>query len=140
MEKINQIILKNKKDEINHFNAILEEFGEKHEIPFRSNTEICLAVEEILMNIISYSHQDIAEYEIEVKWWLEDEFFFMEFTDDGIEFDPLKLPKPDLESSLEDRKIGGLGIYFVRKLMQDVKYRRENDKNILEKGQDLISI
>jgi anti-sigma regulatory factor (Ser/Thr protein kinase) len=131
MDKKYQIILKNKKDEINHFSEILEEFGEKHEIPFKAGMEINLAVEEILMNIISYSHQDVTDYEIEVKWWLEDNYFLMEFIDDGIEFDPLKLPEPDLESSLEDRKIGGLGIYFVRKLMQDVKYSRENQKNIL---------
>jgi len=131
MDNKNQRILKNKKDEINHFSEVLEEFGEKHEIPFKAGMEINLAVEEILMNIISYSHQDVTDYEIEVKWWLEDNFFFMEFIDDGIEFDPLRLPKPDLESSLEDREIGGLGIYFVRKLMQEVKYRRENGKNIL---------
>ncbi|MDO9576399.1 MAG: ATP-binding protein [Candidatus Cloacimonadales bacterium] len=131
MNKINRIILKNKKEEINHFNAILEEFGDNEKIPFRSNAEICLAVEEILMNIISYSHPDEDEHEIEVKWWLDEEYFYLEITDDGVEFDPLNLPEPDLNTSLEDRKIGGLGIHFVKKLMHDVKYRRENEKNIL---------
>ena len=57
--------------------------------------------------------------------------FLLEIVDDGIEFDPLKLPEPDLESSVEDRKIGGLGIYFVRKMMHDVKYKRVKEKNIL---------
>ncbi len=131
MNKINRIILKNKKEEINHFNAILEEFGDNEKIPFRANAEICLAVEEILMNIISYGHLDEDDHEIEVKWWLDEEYFYLEIIDDGIEFDPLKLPEPDLESSVEDRKIGGLGIHFVKKLMHDVKYRRENGQNIL---------
>jgi serine/threonine-protein kinase RsbW len=131
MNKVNQIKLKNKKEEIAHFNAVLEEFGEANEIPIRPNMEICLAIEELLMNIISYGHPDDQEHEIEIKWWLENEFYFLEIIDDGIEFNPLQLPEPDLESSVEDRKIGGLGIHFVRKLMHDVKYRRENDQNIL---------
>jgi len=131
MDKKNQIILKNEKEEITNFNAILEEFAERNEIPFKANMEICLAVEEILMNIISYAHEDEQDHEIGVKWWLEDDSFLLEIIDSGIEFDPTKLPKPDLESSVEDRKIGGLGIHFVKKLMQDVNYKREDDKNIL---------
>jgi len=131
MGKVNHTILKTQKVEINNFNEILEEFGKKEKIPFKENMEICLAVEEILMNIISYAHSGEADHDIELNWRLEEDFFVLEIIDDGIEFDPLKLPKPDLESSVEDRKIGGLGIYFVRKMMQEVQYKRENGKNNL---------
>ena len=131
MEKFTHRILKNKVAEIGRINLELEEFAAAESIPLRETTEICLAVEEILMNIISYAYQDELEHKIEVKWWLEDENICLEISDDGIEFDPLSLPKPDLEASVEERKIGGLGIYFVRQLMQEVKYRRENERNIL---------
>lgn len=133
MEKTNIIILKNKKSEISRFNAILEEIGEKENIPFKANAEICLAAEEILMNIISYGFPDPdeQEHEIIVKWLLKDGYFHLEIADEGIQFNPLTLPEPDLNVPVEDRKIGGLGIHFVRKLMHDVKYRRENGMNIL---------
>ena len=55
----------------------------------------------------------------------------IEIIDCGIPFDPLTLPKPDVNAPIEDRKIGGLGIYMMRKLMDKVNYKREQGKNIL---------
>ena len=52
-------------------------------------------------------------------------------SDDGIAFDPLEVPPPDLESSLEDRPVGGLGVHFMLTLMDEVTYRREGDRNVL---------
>ena len=55
----------------------------------------------------------------------------MEIADNGIAFDPLQLPAPDLHAEIDDRPIGGLGIFLVRELMDSVTYRRDGDWNRL---------
>jgi anti-sigma regulatory factor (Ser/Thr protein kinase) len=55
----------------------------------------------------------------------------MEFEDRGREFNPLEIGEPDLDSPIENRQLGGLGIHLVRKMMDEAKYRREGDRNIL---------
>ena len=54
-----------------------------------------------------------------------------EVSDDGRAFDPLKVPPPDLESDLQSRPVGGLGVHFIKTLMDEVSYRREGGRNIL---------
>ncbi len=55
----------------------------------------------------------------------------IEFRDQGIAFDPLSLPPPDLNSPLSERKIGGLGVFLIRKMINEVRYRRDGDQNVL---------
>ena len=55
----------------------------------------------------------------------------MEFEDRGREFNPLEIEEPDLDTPIENRQLGGLGIHLVRQMMDEAKYRREGDKNIL---------
>ena len=55
----------------------------------------------------------------------------IQIMDWGIAFDPLSLPEPDIEAPIEERKIGGLGIYMMRNIMDEVLYKREGDRNIL---------
>ena len=54
-----------------------------------------------------------------------------EVEDDGRPFDPLAVPEPDIEKSIDERKVGGLGIYLVRTLMDSLEYERRSDKNLL---------
>lgn len=90
-----------------------------------------LAIDEILTNVISYAFKDCAAHEITVRAGLDSSFLHIEIEDDGWQFNPLNLPEPDIESPLEERQIGGLGVYLVRRIMDGVEYRRENEKNIL---------
>jgi len=55
----------------------------------------------------------------------------IEITDDGIPFNILTRDEPDLDSGIEERSVGGLGIFFVRRLVQEIRYRREGGKNVL---------
>ena len=90
-----------------------------------------LAFEEALVNVINYAYPNKygnIEITYEVK---EDKRFVVEIIDWGIPFDPLSLPKPDVEAPLEKRKVGGLGIYLIRTIMDEVSYRRDQDRNIL---------
>ena len=93
--------------------------------------EVNLAVDELLTNTISYGYDDDGEHRIDLSLRLEGGTLVVEITDDGRAFDPLQAPEPDLGASLEERAVGGLGIYLVRKLMDSVAYRREDGSNIV---------
>ena len=93
--------------------------------------EIELAAEEALVNIINYAYQNM-EGTIRITW-LEDTpvHYVVRIEDEGVAFDVLSLEDPDITSSLMDREVGGLGVYLIRKLMDDVSYCRKDGRNIL---------
>ena len=111
----------------------VEEFGEEEEWPPALAYQINLVIEEVGVNVVNYAYEGEAEgHAFDIFVASEAEAVTVEVTDDGRPFDPLKdAPPPDLESDVEDRPIGGLGVYFVRKMMDDVRYRREDGKNCL---------
>ena len=90
-----------------------------------------LGLEEVVTNILKYGYDDQQEHQIEIALLSADSDLHIEVTDDGHEFNPLQHPEPDANQPLEDREPGGLGISFVRKLFDEVRYRREAGRNIL---------
>jgi serine/threonine-protein kinase RsbW len=92
--------------------------------------EVELAVEEALVNIMKYAYPDGAG-DVRVACEEQGAGLRVEITDSGIPFDPLAPGDPDLSLGIEDRPIGGLGIFLIRKLATEVRYRRENDTNHL---------
>ena len=90
-----------------------------------------VVLDELLTNIISYAYLDDEKHDIGIKVELSADRLKMSMVDDGIPFNPLGLETPDTELSLEERKIGGLGIHLVRKMMDRVSYRRRIDKNVI---------
>ncbi len=90
-----------------------------------------LAFDEVLANIVSYAYDDGGEHAIEVSCSWDGTTLSAEVVDDGKAFDPLRAPPPDLDSSLEERAVGGLGLFLVRELMDEVRYRREEGRNHL---------
>jgi anti-sigma regulatory factor (Ser/Thr protein kinase) len=93
--------------------------------------QIKLASEEVLVNIINYAYPSKSgAIELSLNPKPKDSLEIV-FADWGIAFDPLSLPEPKLCAPIEERKIGGLGVYLVRKVMDEVNYKREDDKNIL---------
>ena len=125
-------ILKNEKAEIVRMSKVMESFCEANDLPMKAMFEINLVLEEILMNIISYGYDDDNEHEIVVQWWLSDNVLTLIITDDGKKFDPLIIPEPELDKSVDERKIGGLGIHLVKKMMCEINYKRKDEENILE--------
>ena len=94
-------------------------------------TEIQLAVEEALVNIMNYAYPGQTG-QVKMACTVKNKNrFVVEVTDHGIPFDILSFEKPDLTSELSRRQIGGLGVFFIRKLANEVQYRRIQDKNIL---------
>ena len=89
-----------------------------------------IVFDEMLNNIISYAYHDEDEHEIEIRVELSENRLTVSIVDDGIPFNPIGVETPDTELSLEERKIGGLGIHLVRRVMDKVSYQRRIDKNI----------
>jgi anti-sigma regulatory factor (Ser/Thr protein kinase) len=92
--------------------------------------EIELALEEALVNICHYSYPE-KPGEVEINCKLDGRHFIIEIIDSGIPFDITSLSEPDRTADVDERKIGGLGVFLIKRMMDEVRYRRENDRNIL---------
>lgn len=92
---------------------------------------IRLACEELVMNITSYAYPEDVEGFLEVDVEKTDERIVIRFKDGGMPFNPLEHKKPDTKLPWKLRRIGGLGIFLVKKKMDDVRYAYEDNKNVL---------
>jgi anti-sigma regulatory factor (Ser/Thr protein kinase) len=90
-----------------------------------------LAIEEFATNSIKYGYDDTEEHLIEVNLSLSNGELVLTILDDGRAFNPLEAPEPKVSLPVEDRPVGGLGIYLVRKLSDRMQYAREGGKNRL---------
>ncbi|MCX7966469.1 MAG: ATP-binding protein [Syntrophorhabdaceae bacterium] len=94
--------------------------------------ELCVAVEEVLTNIFNYAYEGKAG-DVEVVCKSDPgKTFVVEIIDRGVPFDPFSAREPDMTEDISERNTGGLGIYLIKKLMDNFRYRREGDKNIQE--------
>ena len=112
--------------------AFVEEELEAMDCPLKTVMQINIAVEEIFVNIASYAYEGkegTMKLGIRAE---EDGSVLLRFADRGMPFDPLAKKDPDVTLSAEERDIGGLGIFMVKKTMDDVEYRYENGQNILK--------
>ena len=89
-----------------------------------------LAVEEAAVNICSYAYE-IPPGEVTIRISRETEVVRIELVDAGVPFDPLAADAPDIRSELENREVGGLGIFLIRRMLDEVHYSRSGDRNIL---------
>ncbi len=92
--------------------------------------EIELACDEILTNIMNYAYPE-SRGEISVRCGGDRRVFRVRISDSGIPFNPLKTRKPHLAGSIEERQIGGLGIFLARHLVDDIQYQRKKNRNVL---------
>ncbi len=140
MSKIREIIpspiqtqyrLKNQLEEILIVAEKVEEFAQANQLPAQIAFQINLCLEELITNTISYGYPDGGEHEIMVDMVLQEEVLIITIHDDGLAFNPLAHPEPDLNMNIADRPIGGLGIHLVRKMMDAIEYRHQAGKNVL---------
>ena len=122
--------LKSDLSELDSLCQNLETFGEKFGLPKKLIFEINLALDELFTNIISYGFQDDEEHVVKVTLIPENEQLCLCIEDDGKPFNPIEFETPDVACSVEECKIGGLGIHIMKKLMDEVCYERCDDKNI----------
>ena len=118
--------------ELDRLHDAVAELGEVGEWSPDLVYQVDLVLEELIVNTMNYGYDDDASHEIEITLTSDEDVFTVEIIDDGHAFNPLDdAPEPDLDSGIEDRPIGGLGIHLMRVMMDDVHYRREENKNYL---------
>ncbi|WP_461833075.1 ATP-binding protein [Desulfothermus sp.] len=100
---------------------------EDMEVDENKKMKIILAVEELIVNIVNYSNMKKPEIAIEVKKKLYK--LIIKIIDEGKPFNPLEVEDPDISLSPEERKIGGLGIFLVKQVVDEIYYKREENKN-----------
>ncbi len=98
------------------------EFARKAGMDDKDTYNIQLAVDEACSNIIEYAYEDIPNGKIEINVSATREALTMIIRDQGKRFNPAEIAAPDLNAALEDRPIGGLGLFFMRKLMDEVRF------------------
>ena len=128
---MDKITIEAKVDNLNEVLAFVDEKLEANDCPMKVQMQIDVAVEEIFVNIASYAYNpeigpatiscEVSEDPLEVT---------ISFMDSGVPYDPLAKEDPDVTLSAEERQIGGLGIYLVKKCMDHVSYEYKDGQNI----------
>jgi len=117
-------------NEIPAISRALETLMQANGFPEDDILDTQLAVEEAITNIIEHGYGKEGGG-ITVSCHADPGIIEVQLEDRAVPFDPLTLPEPDLVSEVGDRKIGGLGIFLIRQVMDDIRYRFEEGKNIL---------
>ena len=126
------LTLVNQLSEVSKISGFVEAFGVEEGLKPEAVFSLNLALDEVVTNVIRYAHDDDGqEHPIVVRLALERDVLTAQVEDDGRAFNPLEAPAPDLDASLDERPIGGLGIFLVRSVMNSVEYRREDRRNVL---------
>lgn len=92
---------------------------------------IHLVCEELVVNVVSYAYTDGMEGYLKIQIEKEGGYIVLRFIDGGIAFNPLEREMPDVSLPLEERQIGGLGIFLTVQMMDNVEYERVNNENVL---------
>jgi serine/threonine-protein kinase RsbW len=129
MEK--SIILANDIAEISKLNQFIEEVGDEFSLAPDLVFNLTLVMEEAVVNVINYAYPKEDHEKIYVSARLHEGSIIMVIADNGKEFDPTLAPEADITLSAEERPIGGLGIFLIRNIMNEVKYERIEGRNIL---------
>lgn len=119
----------NRISDIKHLCGSVQNFVTGHGVAPETAQVLDLALDEFVSNVIKYAYEDDDEHVITVRLHIETAQVWMEIEDDGREFDPREAPEPDLSAPLEERQIGGLGVYLVRQMSREMTYRRIRETN-----------
>jgi anti-sigma regulatory factor (Ser/Thr protein kinase) len=127
IEIVNQI------EELEKIVLTLEELEESWGLSPAISMNLNLCLEEALTNVIFYAYPEKGKHKIKVTFILEEQKSIrVSLEDNGVAFNPLEeVKKPDVEAAVEDREIGGLGVFFIKQFMDEVTYQREGNTNQL---------
>ena len=119
-------------ENMNTVTAFVDDFLDQIACPMKSRIQINIVIDEIFGNICHYAYKDsVGAVTVRVESGNTPKAVFLTFTDNGIPYNPLDKEDPDITLSSEERKIGGLGIYLVKKNMDEMKYEYVNQQNRL---------
>lgn len=129
MEK--SIILANDISEISRLYEFIEELGRDYSLAPDIVFNLNLVLEEAVVNIINYAYPKEEHQFIYLSARKQEGSIVLVLTDTGKEFDPTAAPEADVTLSADERQIGGLGIFLIRQIMNEVRYERIEGKNVL---------
>ena len=135
MEK--KLVLKNEISEIDTLAVFVRELGEELGLTSDLVFNLNLVLEEAVSNVILYAYPKDEQQEISLSASVSDNNLVIVLTDSGKEFDPTQAPDADITLSAEERQIGGLGIFLIRQIMNQIEYQRIDGKNVLTLGKKL---
>ena len=112
--------------------AFVDEHMEALDCPVKAQMQIDIAIDELFSNIAQYAYRPgVGPATVRVETVSDPPSVVITFIDNGIPYDPLAKDDPDTTLSAEEREIGGLGIYMVKKSMDDITYEYKDGQNIL---------
>jgi len=129
--KIKHFIIENQVNEITFLAEEVEKLASTWGLPQALAMNINLVIEEAVTNIIFYAFTDDKKHQIKITISVNNSMLTIRITDDGIPFDPLLYQKPDITSTAEERTVGGLGIFLISQMMDEIQYTRDKNQNIL---------
>lgn len=132
----NTLIIKNDPGQLALLYEFLEQLADSCGISMPQQMEIKLALDEAVTNVIQYAYPGTTG-DIRIDIECDNRKLKITITDKGIPFNPLENKEPDITLPLEERPIGGLGIFLVKQLMADVRYKRSEGYNILTMTKDI---
>ena len=121
----------NRRDDVARVAGMVDELASTHHLAPDVVADVNVALDEVLTNIISHGYDDGGVHEIRIRLTVDEDAIEAEVLDDGRPFNLTSMPAPDLGAPLRERRVGGLGIHFVRNLMSEVTYSRAGDRNRL---------
>jgi len=128
-----KIVLENQLDAIPRLAEAVEAFGNAAALPAKLVFQFTLALDEIVTNVITHGYPDAGQGHIEVTLQRQDGQVRAEVVDDARLFDPLRdAPTPDITAGVAERRIGGLGLHFVKTMMDSVEYHCRDGRNHLK--------
>ena len=126
-----EMMIANRVEELARVAACLDDLGTRRGLPRDAVADLHVALDEVLTNVLSHGYDDAGAHEIRIALAVFPGALQAEVEDDGRPFDPLKIAPPDRTAPLAERKVGGLGIHFVRSLMSELAYQRIGGRNRL---------
>jgi anti-sigma regulatory factor (Ser/Thr protein kinase) len=136
--KVLKINLTNNISDLNMLVTKLEQFFEENNISSIS-MPMTLILEELYTNTITHGASDGRDIFIEINLGIDKNELVMTYKDNGIPFNVLELPDPDLTASIENREVGGLGVHYVKVLTDSVEYEYVEKQNVLKMKKKLSS-
>lgn len=116
---------------------MVEEFGDANKLPDRQIYLINLALDELITNIVSYGMRGVARPRIEINLQVNGTLLTLSMEDNGSRFDPTENTNPDLDSPVDERPVGGLGLHLIKTFADRVRYEYSDGRNRLTLEHDL---
>ena len=127
-----EMTLEAKVENLDRVLSMVEEFLNGLHCPLRTQMRLAVVVEELYVNIASYAYTPgTGDATIRIEAERDPLTIVITLIDSGVPYDPLQKPDPDVTLAAKDRKIGGLGIFMAKKIMDEMKYQRKDGRNIL---------